>query len=414
MVDEPLAVLGGPPSFSEPLHVGRPNIGDRGRLLARIEGILDRAWFTNRGPVVQEFERVLAERFGVDHVVAVCNATLGLEIVTRAAGVTGEVIVPSFTFVATAHAMQWQGLTPVFADVGSGSHLIDPQSVESLVTPHTSAVIGVHTWGMGCPTGELEAIADRHGLSLFYDAAHAIGCTHEGRPLGGNGRAEVFSFHATKYVNAFEGGAVATNDEVLAARVRNMVNFGFEGADRVTSVGTNAKMSEVSAAMGLTSLESEEAFAAHNRVIWEVYRDALDEVPGVSLVEYPAGERNSHQYVVAEVGDETPLSRDALVAALQAEGCMARRYFYPGVHRMEPYASLSPMASRWLPRTEALAARVLVLPSGTAMSESSASRVGSLMARACVEHVQVAEAAASADLRAQAVGWSDAPVDEGA
>jgi dTDP-4-amino-4,6-dideoxygalactose transaminase len=406
MAERSLAILGGAPTFDAPLHVGRPNIGNRRRLLSRIEEILDRAWFTNRGPVIQELEQVLADELQVEHVVAVCNATLGLEIVTRAAGISGEVIVPSFTFVATAHALQWQGIAPVFADVAEGSHLIDPSSVEQRITSRTTAIVGVHTWGLSCPIEDLQSIASRHGLLLLYDAAHAMGCTNGGVPFGSNGLAEVFSFHATKYVNAFEGGAVATNDAALAAQVRSMVNFGFAGADRVTSVGTNAKMTEVCAAMALTSIESEAQFAAHNRAIWEAYRDGLARLTDLSLLEYPSEERNSHQYVVVEVHADGPLSRDALVAMLQAEGCMARRYFHPGVHRMEPYASLMPMAHRWLPRTERLTERVMVLPSGMAMTTTTAGRVVELIARAYDEHEAVTEAASPAALRSQPVGWS--------
>lgn len=376
-----LALRGGAPEFEAPLYVGRPNIGDRARLTARFEDILDRAWFTNNGPVVQEFEAALAAKFDVDHVIAVCNATLGLEIASRAAGVRGEVIVPSFTFVATAHAIQWQGLTPVFADIDRRTHLIDPVSVESLITPNTSAIVPVHTWGLGCDVDELQRIADSHGLFVMYDAAHAMGCTHQGRHFGSNGVAEVFSFHATKYVNSFEGGAIATNDAVLADRIRHMVNFGFEGYDRVTSVGTNAKMSEVSAAMGLTSLESEPVFAEQNRRIWAAYRDGLAGIAGITLRAYPVEEVHSHQYVVVEVGDDCPVTRDDLVEMLHAENCLARRYFYPGVHRMEPYASNAPMTRRWLPETEWLTQRVLILPSGTAMSPSLVERVCALVDR---------------------------------
>ena len=403
---EPLALLGGRPAFAQPLHVGRPNIGDRGRLMERIEGILDRNWFTNRGPVVQEFEQALAAQLQVEHVVAVCNATLGLEIVTRAAGITGEVIVPAFTFVATAHAIQWQGLTPVFADIDRSTHVIDPASVEALVTPRTTAIVGVHTWGRPCPVDELGVIAERHGLLTFFDAAHAMGCTHRGRPIGGNGTAEVFSFHATKYVNSFEGGAIATNDATLAARVRSMVNFGFEGPDQVTSVGTNAKMSEISAAMGLTSLESEPRFAAHNRVIWEAYRAGLAGVPGLTLAGYTPKERNAHQYVVVEVGDDAPLARDEIVGMLHADGCMARRYFYPGVHRMEPYASLAPMSHLWLPNTEDLTRRVMVLPTGTAMTLESVETVCTLIARSFDDHLAVRAAVAAGPPVASAIGWT--------
>ena len=374
-----LAILGGEPAFPEQLHVGRPNVGNLDRLRSRFDEILDRRWFTNHGPCVQEFEQALAQRFEVEHVIAVCNATLGLEIATRASGVSGEVIVPSFTFVATAHAIQWQGLTPVFADIDPTTHLIDPVSVASLITPRTTAILGVHTWGVGCPTEELQRLADERGLMVLYDAAHAVGCTHRGRPIGGNGLAEVFSFHATKYVNSFEGGAIATNDAALAHKIRNMVNFGFEDYDHVTYVGTNAKMSEFSAAMGLTSLESEPEFALWNRSIWDSYREGLADLAGIRLYEYSRNEANSHQYVVVEVGPESPLTRDEIVSTLYAENCLARRYFYPGVHRMEPYASLTPMARHWLPHTEELTKRVLILPTGTAMTVDRAQQVCELI-----------------------------------
>ena len=377
-----LAVLGGQPAFDESLHVGRPNVGDRDRLLRRIEAVLDRAWFTNHGPMVQEFEAVLADRLGVRNVVAVANGTLGLEIATRAVGATGEVIVPSFTFAATPHAVRWQGMVPQFADIGSGAHVLDPASVEGLITSKTSTIIGVHTWGEPCAIRELEAIAAQHGLALLFDAAHAMGCTHEQSPIGGNGAAEVFSFHATKYVNAFEGGAVATNDDALADSIRHMSNFGFEGHDVVGSVGTNAKMNEVSAAMGLTSLESEPHFAAYNREMWEAYAEGLADIPGLSLRRYSATEQNSHQYVVVEVDRcETGLSRDAVLAALQAEGCLARRYFFPGCHRMEPYASERSLGAAALPNTEALTGRVMILPTGTAMSAERVGKVCALIAR---------------------------------
>lgn len=368
MVGSRLAILGGVPRFDQPLHVGRPNVGDLSTLHARIDGILERGWFTNHGPLVQEFEDSLRRVLGVEHVIAVCNGTLGLEIATRAAGAHGEVVVPAFTFVATAHAMQWQGLTPVFADVSPSTHLIDVDSVRQLITPRTSAIIGVHTWGVGCGVDRLEKLAGERGLQVIYDAAHALGSTIGGRPIGGNGSAEVFSFHATKYVNSFEGGAIATNDGDLADRIRSMVNFGFQGYDRVVSVGTNAKMSEVSAAMGLTSLESAGEFSSWNQVVHEAYRRSLEGIDGVSLYQYPEDEANPLQYVVAEVDSSCALDRDELVQVLHAEGCLARRYFYPGVHRMEPYASLFPMAYRWLPSTEALVKRVLVLPTGEAVN----------------------------------------------
>src|SRR5438552_5033660 len=246
-----LALFGGQPSFEEALHVGRPNIGDRTRLLDRFNQILDSRCLTNDGPFVKEFEQRIADLVGVKHCIAMCNGTVALEIAIRALGMTGEVIVPSFTFIATAHALQWQGITPVFCDIDPRTHTLDPNKVENLITPRTTGVIGVHVWGHTCNIDALAEITARHGLKLIFDAAHAFACSYKGRMIGSFGNAEVFSFHATKFFNTFEGGAVVTNDDELAAKIRLMKNFGFSGYDTVSYIGTNGKMNEVSAAMGL-------------------------------------------------------------------------------------------------------------------------------------------------------------------
>jgi dTDP-4-amino-4,6-dideoxygalactose transaminase len=186
---------------------------------------------------------------------------LALEIAVRAAGLSGEVIVPSFTFIATAHALQWQHITPVFCDIDPRTHNIDPVAVEALITPRTTGIVGVHIWGRGCDVTKLTDVARRHKLRLLFDAAHAFGCSYEGTAIGNFGDAEVFSFHSTKWLNSFEGGAVVTNDDDLAGKVRLMGQFGFADYDRVDSIGTNAKMSEVAAAMALTSIESADVFS---------------------------------------------------------------------------------------------------------------------------------------------------------
>src|SRR5580704_11466195 len=259
-----LALNSGRPAFSSPLHVGRPNIGNRERLLERINDLLDRRWLTNDGPYVQELESRIASFLGVKHCVAMCNATVALEIAIRGLGLSGEVIVPAYTFIATAHALQWQEITPVFCDIDPHTHTLDPGWVERMITPRTSGIVGVHLWGRPCNVEALEVIAREHDLRLLFDAAHAFGASHQGRMLGSFGAAEVFSFHATKFVNCGEGGAVVTNDDRLAQKMRLMRNFGFAGLDRVIYVGTNGKMSELSAAMGLTSLESVGEFVAAN------------------------------------------------------------------------------------------------------------------------------------------------------
>jgi dTDP-4-amino-4,6-dideoxygalactose transaminase len=383
---ESLAILGGIAAFGESLHVGRPNIGDRLRLLALIGDMLDRQWLSNNGPYVQEFERRIAEIAEVKHCVAIANATIALEIMIRALELTGEVIVPSFTFVATAHALQWLGITPVFCDVDPNTHNLDPARVEELLTPRTTGIIGVHLWGRPCDVEALSAIAARHNLKLLFDAAHGFGCSNEGKMIGGFGVAEVFSFHATKFFNSFEGGAIVTNDDHLANRVRLMKNFGFAGYDNVVDVGTNGKMSEVSAAMGLVGLESLDEFIAINRRNYRNYQVELAGIPGISLLRFDEDEKCNYQYIVLEVDETvTRINRDKLLEVLWAENVLARRYFYPGCHRMEPYRSSVPNAGLRLPVTEKLSKRILVLPTGGSVSVEALQTLCSIV-RVAVEN----------------------------
>jgi dTDP-4-amino-4,6-dideoxygalactose transaminase len=364
-VNGTLVILGGTPAFSQPLHVGRPNLGDRAAMLRRVNEIFDRRWFTNNGPLVKEFESRIQELVGVKHCVAMCNATIALEIAIRALELRGEVIVPAYTFIATAHALQWQKITPVFADMDPATHNIAPETIERLITPRTTGIIGVHVWGRPCDTETIEAIAAKHKLKVMYDAAHAFVCSHRGKMIGNFGACEVFSFHATKFINCFEGGAVVTNDDALATKLRLMRNFGFVDYDKVIYPGTNGKMTEVCAAMGLTSLEAVDDLIAVNRRNYGAYCDNLRGLTGISIIQYNPAERNNFQYIVVEVDPEkSPLSRDELVAVLHMENVLARKYFWPGCHRMEPYRSLQPNASMLLPKTEEIAKRILLLPTG--------------------------------------------------
>ena len=392
-----LAIFGGAPSFDRLLHVGRPNLGNRERLFARFNEMLDRRWLSNNGPLVQEFERRIADYVGVKHAICVCNATIGLEIAIRAADVRGEVIVPAYTFVATAHALQWQEITPVFADMDPATHNLDPAQVERHITPRTTAILGTHVWGRPCAVEALTEIAARRGLKLMFDAAHAFGCSHGGKMIGGFGLAEVFSFHATKFLNSFEGGAICTNDDTLAQRIRLMTNFGFAGFDNVVHIGTNGKMTEVCAAMGITSLEDIDHLIATNRNNYLAYRKGLDGLPGLSLIDYPGGERNNYQYIVVEVAEAVAgLSRDELVHVLHAENVLARKYFWPGVHRMEPYRSLFPHSHLLLPDTERVAKNIIVLPTGTAVGEPEVTTICQLIGRALIHGTAVRAALANA------------------
>lgn len=371
-----LAIFGGTPAFAQPLHVGRPNIGNRERLISRINDMLDRRWLTNAGPFVQELEQRIAHLLGVKHCIMVCNGTIALEIVIRALGLRGEVIVPSMTFIATAHALQWQEITPVFCDIDPRTHNIDPQRIEELITPRTTGIVGTHLWGRACDVEALATIAQKHNLKLMFDAAHAFACSYKGRMIGSFGQAEVFSFHATKFFNTLEGGAIATNDDEIAHKVRLMKNFGFKTYDTVIYIGTNGKMNEMSAAMGLTSLESLDEFVDTNRRNYHLYHRELSDLPGITLTPYDGAERNNYQYIILDIDEyQTALSRDQLVKILWAENILSRRYFFPGCHRMEPYRSYYPHAGLLLPQTERIAQRLMALPTGTAVDEADIRRI---------------------------------------
>ena len=374
------ALFGGRPAFVEPLHVGKPNLGDRRALHDRIQGMLDRRWFTNDGPLVREFESRVAEIVGVEHCVAVSSGTKALEILVRAARIEGEVIVPSFTFVGTAHAMLWSGLTPRFCDIEPATHTLDPEHLRKLVGPATAAIVGVHVWGRPCRIDALAEIAAENQVNLFFDAAHAFACTHGGRMIGRFGDAEIFSFHATKIVHSFEGGAITTNDGELAIQARLIRNFGFTGYDEVAALGTNGKMSEASAAMGLTSIDSLDSFLAANHRNHEHYRDRLAGRRGLTLVCPTPGEQWNHHYAVVEIDAEAAgLARDQLHRLLWAEGVLARKYFYPGAHAMAPYRTLDPRAGLMLPETEQLVERVLCLPTGDAIGPPEINKVCDLI-----------------------------------
>jgi len=375
-----LVLFGGVPSFTEPLHVGRPNIGRRNSFLKRVNDMLDRRWLSNDGPFVKELEQNLAGYLGVNHCILICNATIALEIAARALGLHGEVIVPSFTFIASAHALQWQEITPVFCDVDPITHNIDPAKIEDLITPRTTGILGVHVWGRACDVEILSAIAQRHQLKLMFDAAHALGSSYHSKMIGGFGDAEVFSFHATKFFNSFEGGAVTTNNDMLAQKIRSMRNFGFAGLDNVLDVGTNGKMSEISAAMGLTSFESLDEFIEINHNNFLDYSKGLHGIQGVRLIKYDEKERNNYQYIVIEIDENNVgVDRDLLMKILHAENILARRYFYPGCHQMEPYRSYFPNAGLVLPETERLTLKVLQLPTGTAVGKEDINQICGLI-----------------------------------
>lgn len=374
-----LAAFGAAPLFAAPRHVNRPMAPDRAAFDALLDEAWERRWFTNDGPLVQQLEQQLAQMLEVPHCVLTCNATIALSLVLQALGVTGEVILPSYTFISTAHVLEMAGLTPVFCEVGADMTL-DPEACAALLSPRTGAVVPTHVWGRPCAIGALQDLCDRAGVPLVFDAAHGFGSRHDGQRLGRFGRAEIFSLHATKAFHACEGGLITTCDAELAARLRLMRNFGFSGSDRVDCAGTNAKMSELHAAMGLANLAIWPQTCAAARAVHAGYRRGLAGLPGLTLQVPPEAEDNNGHYVIAEIAPEVfGLSRDRLCELLAAENVLARRYFFPGGHLSPPYLARSRAAGLRLPRTEALCARVLVLPGGAAMAPEDVARICALI-----------------------------------
>ncbi|MCV6592325.1 MAG: aminotransferase class I/II-fold pyridoxal phosphate-dependent enzyme [Silicimonas sp.] len=385
-----LALFGAQPAFDEMVHVGRPNMPNKRDFMERMDRMLDSGRLTNNGPMVGEFEDRVARISGVRDCVATCNGTVALELAIRALDMVGEVIVPSFTFVATVHSLWRQGIRPVFCDIDPVSHVLDVESVRSAITDRTTGILAVSLWGNDGRMEDLKCLADERGLRLLVDSAHSFGCG-EMRPVAqGLCDAEVFSFHATKCVHAIEGGAIITDDDRLASKLRLMVNFGFAGEDLVQHTGTNGKMTEASAAMGLTSLEAMEEIFAHNRRNYFAYGRELAKIPGIRLMHRDRNEVQNFHYIVTEVDpDVVGIRRDDIVSALRLENIAARRYFHPGCHRMKPYSGLFPRAGLSLPNTERLSDRIMVLPNGLSMDDESIRRVTRRIAEIVAAPAQV-------------------------
>lgn len=389
-----LTLRGAAPALAEPLPVGQLYFPDWARYEAAMRDLFERQYYTNHGPLAQQFEARLAQRLQVRHAICVTNATIGLLMACEALQLTGKVIVPSFTFIATAQALTWTGLTPVFCDVDPVTHQITPELLAPLIDDDVSAILAVNLWGDACPAAPLQALADRHGLKLFFDSAHGMGVEIDGAPLGRFGEVEVFSFHATKVFSTGEGGCLTTNDDEVAARLRNIRSS--YGAGRPVEVvrTSNGRMSEAQAAIGLLNLDTFEDALAHNRHLFEAYEAGLAGVPGLTLNRPRHVSRTNHQYVICEIDEAAfGLSRDALQAALKAENILARRYFHPGAHRSAPYVNELPQYVDALPVTDWLNTRLLQLPSGALVTQSHVATVCECV-KAIQRHAPMMKAAA--------------------
>ncbi|MCL6450610.1 MAG: DegT/DnrJ/EryC1/StrS family aminotransferase [Acetobacteraceae bacterium] len=365
------SLLGGRPAFvGRGVPVARPTLPEPGLLMRGLVSILTGDSLTN-GPTVQELERRAASYAGVPHAVAVSSCTAGLTLTLRCLGLEGEVILPSFTFCATAHAAAWNGLVPVFADIDPHTWNLDPRRVEEAVTPRTSAIVAVHVFGNPCAVEELEAIARRFGLALVVDAAHAFGSRRGPRPVGCAGAAEVFSLSPTKVLVAGEGGLVTTRDPALAARLRDARNYGHSGDYDCHLVGMNARMGEMNALLARAGLELLEVWLARRERLVGLYREALNGLDGIEFQSIRPEDRSTFKDLTVCIDpDRFGLSRDELAVALEAEGISTKKYFYPPVHEQAVYRgrglALHPPG---LPVTARVSRRALSLPLYSHMPE---------------------------------------------
>lgn len=394
------AILGGPPVFADRLPFMRPTLPPWESLAASVREIVGTGLLT-KGRYLELFEDRVARHLGVKHAVAVSSCTTGLMLVYRCLGLHGEVLVPSFTFMATVHPLVWQGVTPVFVDVDPLAWNIDPDCIEARITPRTTAIVAVHIFGNPAAAEELENIARRHGLALVFDSAHGFGALHHGAPLGGYGLAEVFSTSPTKLLVTGEGGVVATNDDHLAGQIRVGREYGNPGNYDSVLPGINARMQEFSAILGLHSLDMLEDNASRRNQLAARYRDGLAEVPGIKFQTVNPWDRSSYKdFTIRVDAPEFGLDRDTLSQALAQEGIDTRAYYVPPVHQQSTYRDLARRQRPYLPITESLAADVLSLPMYSHMPVDCVSRVCEAMRRL---HMHASEVQALSGERAQAV-----------
>jgi dTDP-4-amino-4,6-dideoxygalactose transaminase len=365
-----LAIFGGAPAFERLLPVGQLYFPAWEEYGARFRDIFARQWYTNQGPLAQEFERSLEAFLGVRHAICVTNATIGLIMAAEALGLSGKVVTPSFTFIATAQALEWAQLRPVFCDVDPTTHHITPELIAPHLDESVSAILAVNLWGGSCDQRALQTLADERGLRLFYDSAHAFGCSANGVSIGRFGAVEVFSFHATKAFSTAEGGCLTTDDDELAKRLRNIRSSYGAGPPIPVVKTSNGRMSEAQAAIGLMSFGNFPAIVARNKKMFGFYRRGLADVAGLRLCEPVNVDRSNFQYVVVVVDEaEFGLSRDLLLKTLRAENVVARRYFFPGAHRCLPWVGRESEVAV-LPNTEALCERVIQFPIGALVAEN--------------------------------------------
>jgi len=346
---------------------------------------LEKMWasrtLTNGGDFHQELEASLARYLGVEYVCLFSNGTLALLIALQALRVTGEVITTPYSFVATSHTLLWNGLTPIFADIDPVTFNIDPECIEELITPNTTAILPVHCYGIPCNTDKIQEIADIYGLRVIYDAAHAFGVKKNGVSVLNHGDLSVLSFHATKVFNTFEGGAIICHDLKTKQRIDYLKNFGFAGETKVVAPGINAKMSEVSAAFGLLQLKHIDKSLLAREKIYQRYARELPVGAGLSYYEFAKDFEWNYAYFPALIEDEFPFSRDEVYEMLKKENIYARRYFYPLISSFSMYRNLPSASTDALPVANMIANKILCLPIFPDLTEEEQGKIIEVLQR---------------------------------
>ena len=359
----------------EPIYVTRPELPPLDEVIPYLEEIWRTHRLTNKGPFHEQLEAALCEYLGVHHISLFANGTLALVTAMQALRLGGEVITTPYSFVATANALLWNGLTPVFVDVDPVTLNLDPTQVEAAITPRTSAILPVHVYGHPADVNGLQHVADLYGLRLIYDAAHCFGVEDDGGSILRHGDLSILSFHATKVFNTFEGGAIVSPDAKTKQRIDYLKNFGFANETTVVAAGINAKMNEFQAAVGLAQLNHiDEAIDARARVD-ALYRERLADIPGIRCHTPTTARRHNHAYFPIFVEDDYPTSRDELYFRLQDAGIRGRRYFYPLIPEFPMYRNLPGNdRAEWPHATEA-SERIICLPMYPDLNEAQIHRI---------------------------------------
>lgn len=341
-----------------------------------LQDIWDRKWLTNNGHYHQELEKALCEYLKVPYISLFTNGTLPLMCALQVLRITGEVITTPYSFVATTHALWWNGIKPVFVDIDPETCNIDPEKIEAAISPKTTAIMPVHVYGKPCDTERIQAIADKYGLKVIYDAAHAFGVEINGKSILEAGDISTLSFHATKVYNTIEGGALICHDEKTKQRIDCLKNFGFAGETTIVAPGINGKMDEIRAAYGLLNLRLVDAAIESRRQIAAQYREALKNVAGISFMEDMPGIRHNYSYFPIFVDEEKyGITRDELYSKMKDQNVLGRRYFYPLISEFSTYRGLESSTFGNLPKAHKIADSVICLPIYDALPKEDVKRI---------------------------------------